>query len=111
MSDVTIPSASFGEVSVCNALGASPGIHVGGGAHVAIPSDWQSRLINGVDVPGCTYFQVDLSGSLIVTDDVQNKLSDTNLTKNLDQPSVTSLQQKITLAKGSVTGSVDVVVG
>lgn len=109
MSDITI-TVTPSELVIVNALGASQGVHVGGGVHAPIPNDWLNKVNAGQDVPGCTYFSLGSSGSLVVTSDVQAKLQNASLTQNLDQASVISLQAKVN-AVGQVSGSMDVIVG
>jgi hypothetical protein len=87
------------EVSICLALEPpKAGVPVGGGLHVVIPPDYAARIAAGQKVAGCTYASIEPDGSLVVTDTVIAKLSDTNATKDLDPVKVTALQTAVATA-------------
>lgn len=75
MSTKILSSPTLTDVRICNRL-VTPtmGIPVGEGIHVVIPEDWQSRILCGDAVPGCTYASVQ-SGVLQITDTAQSAIS------------------------------------
>lgn len=49
-------AATQTDADLCNAIEPPVrGCHAGEGLHVAIPSDWQARILAGQHVPGCSY--------------------------------------------------------
>lgn len=88
-----IVNATQADADLCNALEPpSSGCNAGGGVHIVIPPDFAARIAAGQDVPGCTYArlepQVDDTGKVVgtalaVSDIVQAKAVDANVTKKL----------------------------
>lgn len=47
------------------------GCHAGAGLHLAIPPDFDARVLLGQSVPGCNYCKIEDDGSVRVTLDCQ----------------------------------------
>ena len=74
-----IKSASLDMVVIANSIiPPVKGVHVGGGIHVTIPDDWETRINNGEEVPGCSYAKIESDGSLSIDDLIHDKLSDSS---------------------------------
>ena len=55
------------DADLCNAVDLPTlGCHAGGGLHVNIPGDWQTRIAAAQAVPGVTYYSV-AGGVLVVS--------------------------------------------
>lgn len=68
MSKLVASGVVQADADLCNAIEPpARGCSAGGGAQVAIPGDWQSRITLGQDVPGCTYYKP-IGGSMCVSD-------------------------------------------
>jgi len=58
------------DADICNRAQVDPpraGVHIGGGSHVVIPSDWFARCVAGQKIVGCNYAQVELDGTMFVS--------------------------------------------
>ena len=74
-----IKSATLSDAKFINQLIPQiKGVHVGGGIHVTIPDDWETKISNGEEVPGCSYAKIESDGSLSIDDLIHDKLSDSS---------------------------------
>ncbi len=63
------------DADVCNNLEApARGCDAGAGIHVVIPADWSTRVLASQQVPGCTYYAVDIAGALDVSVAIETAL-------------------------------------
>lgn len=52
----SLPDATQADADAINKLAApTRGCQAGGGVHVEIPDDWHEMIMDGEDVPGCSY--------------------------------------------------------
>ena len=62
-----LSGATQADADLCNIVDPPTiGVHAGGGVHVAIPGDWQTRIAAAQQVPGCTYYSP-IAGTLPVS--------------------------------------------
>jgi hypothetical protein len=69
------------DADVCNNIDPPvAGCHAGGGIHVTIPGDWQARILAGQQVPGCTYYTLQVQklvgtlDALVVSNFIESQL-------------------------------------
>lgn len=59
------------DADVCNNLDMPKlGCHAGSGLHVAIPVDWQARILAGQQVSGCTYYALQVGVGTAILDNL-----------------------------------------
>ena len=94
-----ITASNAADATICNTVvPPTAGVHVGGGLHVVIPSDWQSRCTAGEKIPGCTSTSINPDGSMNVSDAVKAQLAIPAIANALpDQVALTALNTKIGL--------------
>jgi len=90
------------DADVCNNIDPpARGCHAGPGAHVVIPADWQARILAGQQVPGCSYYSLDGTDSLLVGNNAIAQLAIPAIVNGLSAPlkaQVALLQTKLASA-------------
>ena len=97
-----ITTSSAADAAICNILEPpTKGVHAGGGIHIVIPADWQTRIANAQDVPGCTYVRIESDGSAYIDDNIQTRAATPAVVNALTAPQqaqVTALNAKLAAA-------------
>jgi len=106
MSAKIVAVATPADVTVCNTLQPPvAGCNAGGGIHIQIPSDWATRIAQGIDVQGCTYARLESDGSLLVTDVVQTALNIPADVVGIAAAEVASLNARLAAASQGASAS------
>ncbi len=85
------------DCDVLNLLVApSRGCDAGSGLHIVIPADWQTRILAGQQVPGCTYHAIDTDGTLTVGSIDQLNLANPVLVNAMSLPQQTQVASLLT---------------
>ncbi|SRR6266581_5035475 len=75
-----LPNATNYDVLICNIIVTpTKGCSIDDGTGVIIPDDWLNKIMEGKDVPGCTYYKIESDGSLFVDYYIQNQLTDADV--------------------------------
>ena len=73
---------------------------------MVIPPDWQTRIANGQDVPGCTYARIEADGTLTVSDTVQAGLAIPADVQAIPVTAVSDLEAAVVIASGTESSGV-----
>jgi hypothetical protein len=85
------------DCDVLNVLSApTKGCDAGGGLHIVIPADWQTRILAGQQVPGCTYHKLDPDGTLTVSSLAQTNIANPVLVNAMSLPQQTAAATLLT---------------